>query len=76
MKISVSNIGKPTPIKIEKIGNAILMFATGLTPIIATLPIPSDIAIWINAGLSILGLGVKIFTMMFSDITLEDNGQI
>lgn len=67
MKISVKNIKKKTPIKIERIGTAILMFTAGLTPIIASLPISNNVAIWINAGLSTIGLGTKVFTMMFAE---------
>lgn len=67
MSISYKNFKKTTPIKLEKLGSAILMFTSGMTLIISTLPIPSNTNIWINAGLSTIGLGAKIFTMMFAD---------
>lgn len=67
MSISYKNIRKKTPIKMERLGTAILMLTSGMTPIVASLPINNNIAIWINAGLSTLGLGAKIFTMMLSE---------
>ncbi len=78
MTVSYKNIKKKTPIKLEKIGTAILMFTAGMVPIISSLPITNVVIVWINAILSMIGLGAKVFTMMFSEeevINIEENVQ-
>lgn len=72
MTVSFKNIRKKTPINIEKIGTGILMLTAGMTPIVASLPVDHDVTIWVNAGLSTLGLIAKVITMMFAEKEIID----
>ncbi len=73
---SVNNISKETPPKAKILGNALIMFALAIQPLIVGAPadVMGDVGkFWTSIGLTIVGLAGKVITMMFGikDESLE-----
>lgn len=52
----------PVPTKARKIGDAILYTSLSFQPIIIGLPLPDNQKLWVNFGISALGIIGKIIT--------------
>ena len=52
----------PTPVKARKIGDAFLVLSASLSGAVMGLPLPDNQKLWINFGLTLLGVIGKIVT--------------
>lgn len=65
----------PTPVKMRKIGDAILFVCIGIQPLTQTLPLTDNQRLWINFGFSVAGVLAKTITNFFTDQSVEENGE-
>lgn len=66
-KSVLKNYYAPTPQKFRKVGDSILFFCVGVTPIIASMPASETAKLWIVVGVSVLGVIGKTITNFFTE---------
>lgn len=66
LKALWKNYKAPTPDKWRKIGDSLLIISIGLDGIVATLPIPEKVKIWIMAIISVMGVAGKFLTNFYA----------
>lgn len=61
------NYYKSTPVKMRKIGDAILMFSVSISGMIMTLPVSDNAQKWLVFIIGAVGVAGKIITNFFTD---------
>jgi hypothetical protein len=66
-EVSIKHYWEPTPARLRKVGDSILWVSLALQPLTLTLPITDNQRLWINFGISGLGIAGKFITNLFKD---------
>ena len=67
----LKNYYLPTPKRIRKIGDSILLASVALQPMTQTLPLTDNQRLWVNFGLGCVGILGKFVTNFFTDEPAE-----
>lgn len=65
--MKLKNYYKSTPIKMRKIGDAILLGSTSISGMVMGLPMSDNNKLWMTFGLNIFGVLGKVITNFFTD---------
>lgn len=66
-KIKFKNYYKSTPVRMRKMGDAILLGCTSISTLVMGLPISDNAKVWATFAINIVGVAGKIMTNFFTD---------